>query len=504
MPPRALATGMVLTPERVCGYPFHKSSPEDRRGNFSEVQLPLTEEEAMAEADRCVRCGTPVCIDVCPLNTDIRGMCDAVAAGDFKAAYRRLRETNALLGTTARCCPQLQGLCEEACNVGSQGQPIAIGVVQRFVADWERTKSRQPDPVMVDETGRKVAVIGGGPAGLAAAELLRRYGHSVTIYEELPVLGGTARYAIPDYHLPKDVLEYEVGRIIGMGVSAKTGVKVGEDVTLDELRSEFDAVLLASGARDVPKFDTPGSELNGIYDGYEFLESVFLADQDAKDIKKGFRLGDRVLVIGGGNSALDCARTALRLTNGKVTMLYRRTEAEMPADPILVQEGMEEGLELEFLVAPKSYNGNEGSVTSATLSVMRLGPLDSSGRRSPEPTGEEVEVECDSVLIAIGRGPDSFLSKAFGLKVGRKNAIAVDDHFMTSTPGVYATGDVVNGETLVVRAMAAGREAAERIHGDLVGLKEHVSLYDFYYTRRATGKYYVQMLDGRLDSFPPR
>ncbi len=485
-------------------FPFPKSKPEDREGNFSEVQLPYSIEEAMAEADRCVKCGNPVCIDVCPLQTDIRGMCEAVARGDFQTAYRRVRETNALPGTTARCCPQLDSLCEAVCVVGTRGHPVASGMIQRFVSDYERSNKFQSTPAVAPDTGKRVAIVGGGPAGLAAAELLRRYGHSATIYDELPVLGGTAWYGIPDYHLPKDVLQYEVKEILGMGVEAKTGVKVGKELSLSDLRAEYDAVIVATGAKDVAKFDTPGSDLDGVIDGYRFLEDVFVGGVDLYVKHQKHRLGKEVLVIGGGDSALDCARTALRLTGGNVTIVYRRTEVEMPVDPILVDEGKEEGLRLKFLMAPKSYNGAGGKVRTATMAVMKLGEVDGSGRRSPVPTGEVVELPCDSVIIAIGRGPNSFLQKAAGIKTGPKNAIAVDETYQTSVPGVFAAGDVVTGESLVVKAMSQGRNAAQRVHEYITGLvRGHVSLYDYYYTRRTSGRYYRDMLDGREDTRPP-
>jgi glutamate synthase (NADPH) small chain len=504
MPKPAGLRVMSLKTDRVVEFPFPKSPPASREGNFSEVQLPYSMEEAMEEADRCVTCGNPVCIDVCPLQTDVRGMCEAVARGDFESAYHRIRETNPLLGTTARCCPQLDGLCESACVVGTRGNPVAVGMVQRFVADWERTASRQQDPAAAPDTGKRVAIVGGGPAGLAGAELLRRYGHEATIFEELPVLGGTAWYGIPDYHLPKDVLKYEISRILGMGVEAKTGVRVGADVSLSDLRSEYDAVLVATGAKDVSKFDTPGSGLAGVYDGYKLLEDVFVNGVEDYLESPTYDLGKRVLVIGGGDSALDCARTALRLTGGEVTMVYRRTESEMPVDRILVGEGKEEGMKLRFLLAPKSYNGAEGRVTSTTMEVMRLGDLDASGRRSPVPTGQTVTLGCDSVIVAIGRGPNSFLQKKAGLGTGSKNSIAIDDHCATSMQGVFAAGDVVTGESLVVNAMARGREAAQRIHEYLVGLdSRHVSLYDFYYTRRTSGRYYRDMLDGKDEAAPP-
>jgi glutamate synthase (NADPH/NADH) small chain len=495
---------MSLKTERTVEFPFPKSKPEVREGNFSEVQLPYDAASAMAEADRCIRCGNPVCIEVCPLQTDMRGMCEAVAQGDFVTAYERIRETNALLGTTARCCPQLDGLCEAACVIGTRGQPVATGMIQRFVADWERNVARQPSPNPEKDTGKTVAIVGGGPAGLAAGELLRRYGHAVTIFDELQVLGGTAWYGIPDYHLPKDVLQYEIGRILEMGIQTKLGVRVGKDVSLAELRSEYDAIIIATGAKDVSKFDTPGSDLKGVIDGYRFLEDVFVNGVSEYTRHPTYNLGNEILVIGGGDSALDCARTALRLSGGRVTIVYRRTEVEMPVDPILVEEGKEEGLKLKFLMAPKSYNGKDGRLTSATMSVMKLGEMDSSGRRSPVPTGELVDLPCDSVIIAIGRGPNSFVQKQAGLKTGSKNAVEVDDHRMTSQPGVFAAGDVVTGESLVVKAMAQGREAAQRTHEYLMKLDQrHVSLYDYYYTRRTSGWYYRDMIDGKVETVPP-
>jgi len=488
----------------VSKFPFPKREPKEREGNFEEVQLPYTMEEAMAEASRCVTCGNPVCIDVCPLQTDIRGMCEAVARGDMATAYHRIRETNALLGTTARCCPQLDSLCEKACVIGSQGEPVATGMIQRFVADWEKNVSRQPDPQTLKSTGMSVGIVGGGPAGLAAAELLRRYGHSVTIYEELPVLGGTAWYGIPDYHLPKDVLQYEASRIVDMGVHIKTGVKVGKDISLYDLGSDHDALLIATGAKDVSKFDTPGSDLAGVYDGYKFLEDVFAGGIEKYLEKPTYELGKRVLVIGGGDSALDCARTALRLTGGEVTIVYRRTEVEMPVDEILIEEGKEEGLKLKFLLAPKAYVGEGGRVTRTIMTAMKLGEVDASGRRSPVPTGETIDMPCDSVIVAIGRGPNTFLQRATGMATGPKGAIAIDENRMTSLAGVFAAGDVVTGESLVVKAMAQGREAAQRIHEYLLKIgTEHISLYDYYFTRRTSGRYYRGMLDGKEELLPP-
>lgn len=496
---------VVIKPDRVGQFPFPKSDPEARKKDFSEVEQPYTKEQAMAEADRCLRCGTPVCIDACPVQMDVRGMLDAVANGDFNTAFRRIRETNPMPGVTARCCPQLQGLCEDACVMRWDGQPISIGMVQRFVADWEQEDARQPDPASEAKTGKRVSVVGAGPAGLAAAELLLRYGHDVTVYEEAQHLGGTAWYGIPDYHLPKGVLTYEAERIVGQGGVVRQGIKVGRDIALTALLSESDAVLVAAGSRDVRKLDTPGVATAGVRDGYGFLEEVYGDGLDAYRKSHSGDLGKEIMVVGGGDSALDCARTALRLTGGHVVVVYRRNEKEMPADPIMVQEAKEEGVEFRFLSDPVRYVGDGGTLSGAVLAAMRLGEPDSTGRKHPEPIpGKESELHCDTVLLAVGRGPDSFLEKTAQLKAGPKGSISVDDHYRTSMSGVFAAGDVTTGETLVVKAMGHGREAAQRVHEYLMGLEDsHISLYERYYTQRTSEDAYQGMLSGAGPTLPP-
>jgi glutamate synthase (NADPH/NADH) small chain len=494
---------MKVEPNRVGQFPFRKSDPEERKKNFSEVQQPYTEEEVMREAERCLLCGTPVCIDACPVLLDVRGMNEAVARGDFSKAHERIRETNTLLGVTARCCPQLQGLCEDACVLRWSGQPIGIGLIQRYIADWERKQQKQPDPSTSPDTGKNVAVIGAGPAGLAGAELLKRYGHHVTIYEELSRPGGTAWYGIPDYHLPKNVLDYEIERIKGMGVNIKTDIKVGKDITLSQLQDGNDAILIATGSKDTLKLDTPGIDFEGIYDGYQFLEGVFVngVEKYNKNNPDKYELGSDVIVIGGGDTALDCARTALRLTKGNVTIVYRRTENDMPADPIMLEEAKEEGVKFRFLAQPKSYEGDNGHVVGAVMYLMQLGKPDESGRREPEPVpNKEIKIECSSVLLAVGRGPNSFLQKKAGIKTGKKNAVAVDSQYKTSMKGVFAAGDVTTGETLVVKAMGSGREAAQRVHEYLMNLEQnHMSFYERYYTQN----YYDRMLEGGADTGSP-
>lgn len=502
---------MKIEFNRVGDFPFRRSNPEERKKDFSEVQQPYTEEEVMKEADRCLLCGTPVCIDACPVLLDVRGMNEAVARGDFKKAYERIRETNPLVGVTGRCCPQLQGLCEDACVLRWNGQPIGIGLIQRYVADWERKKQqdlqeqeKQPIvsyPSIAPDTGKTVSVIGAGPAGLAAAALLRRYGHNVIVYEELTTPGGSAWYAIPDYHLPKDVLLYEVGKIKEMGIKIITGVSVGTDITLSQLLNENDAILITTGSKDTVKLDTPGIDLKGIYDGYQFLKDVFgngvnnyIDDNNQSNLKKYYDLGKEIIVIGGGDSALDCARTALRLTKGNVTIVYRRTENDMPADPIMLQEAKEEGVKFRFLADPKSFEGSNGHVITIEMNSMKLGEPDQTGRRSPERIqGEEFKINCSSVLLAVGRGPNSSLQKKTGLKTGKKNSIAIDEHYKTSIKGVFAAGDVTTGETLVVKTMASGREAAQRVHEYIMSINEeyHLSFYEKYYTEN----YYDRMLE---------
>jgi NADPH-dependent glutamate synthase beta subunit-like oxidoreductase len=344
-----------------------------------------------------------------------------------------------------------------------------------------------------------VAIVGSGPAGLAAASLLRRYGHGVTIYEELETSGGTAWYGIPDYHLPKDVLEYEISRIKGEGIEIITSTKVGKEVTLTQLLSEKnDAVLITTGPKDVIKLHTPGIDLKGVFDGYGFLEDVYVNGVESylKDPK--YDLGKDILVIGGGDTALDDARTAKRLSQGNVTLVYRRTENEMPADPIMAEEAKEEGVEFKFLTDPKEYRGDGGKLTSCLMNTMKLGEPDETGRRKPEPVpGKEFTMRCSAVLMAVGRGPNSFLQKKAGIKTGKKNSIAVDDHYRTSMAGVFAAGDVTTGETLVVKAMGSGRDAAQRVHEYLVGIddREHTSLYEHYYVQRSFGK----MISGNED-----
>jgi glutamate synthase (NADPH/NADH) small chain len=493
----------MVEPNRVGGFPFRKADAEHRKKDFSEVQQPYSEEDVLREAERCLLCGTPVCIDACPVLLDVRGMNEAAARGDFKTSFERIRETNPLLGVTARCCPQLQGLCEDACVLKWSGQPIGIGLIQRYISDWER-EHRQPPPSIAQETGKKVAVIGSGPAGLAASALLRRYGHQVTVYEASKMPGGTAWYGVPDYHLPKQVLTDEIEQIKAMGVNLKMSVTVGKDITLSQLRDENDAVLITTGSKDTRNLDIPGINLKGILSGYDFLEGVFSDGVDKYLNNPKYDLGSDIMVIGGGDTSLDCARTALRLTEGKgnVTVLSLQPETGLHVDPIMLEEAKEEGVKFRFLGQTKSFYGDSnGHVVAALVNNMHMGAPDQSGTRHLEPIlDQEFRIPCTTVLIAIGRGPNSFLQKKSGIQTGKRNAIVITNEFKTSIDGVFAAGDVTSGETLIVKAMEKGREGAQRVHEYIMRLEDsHTSFYEKYYTKLS----YDRMLEGKDNARTP-
>jgi glutamate synthase (NADPH/NADH) small chain len=327
----------------------------------------------------------------------------------------------------------------------------------------------------------------------------------VVIYEALPTPGGTAWYGIPDYHLPKDVLLHEIGTVKEMGVEIKTNIMIGKDICMSQLLDENDAILITTGSKDPQRLDVPGSDLHGVINGYEFLENVFVNGVNNYLKNPKYDLGNDIIVVGGGDTALDCARTALRLSQGQgnVTIAYRRAEEDMPADPIMVEEAEEEGVKFKFLAQPKSFEGSDKNhVVAAVMDSMQLGKPDQSGRRHPEAIpGKEFKMKCSAVLLAIGRGPDSFLQKQAGLKMGKQDSIAINDNYKTSMEGVFAAGDVTSGETLVVKAMELGREAGQRVHEYLTGLEDqHISFYERYYKQNL----YDRMLEGKADTdLPP-
>ncbi len=446
--------------------PMPLQEPEVRRRNFNEVALGYTEEQAVAEADRCLQCKDPKCVQGCPVNIDIPAFIASIAERDFDEAIRTIKLTNALPAVCGRVCPQ-EVQCEEYCVLAKKGQPIAIGRLERFAADHESVKGAEA-PQKVKPTGKHVAVVGSGPAGLTAAADLAKAGHSVTIFESLHEPGGVLTYGIPEFRLPKAIVRQEVEYIKHLGVDIKVDYVIGRIKTLDELRGEFDAVFLGTGA-GLPNFmGIEGENLNGVYSANEFLTRV--------NLMKAFRFpeydtpikrGKKVIVVGGGNVAMDAARCALRLGADEVSIVYRRGEDELPARREEVENAKEEGIIFRLLTNPVRILGDDKmSAKSVECIRMELGEPDASGRRRPVSVkGSEHQIEADTVIIAIGTSPNPIIfSGSGGLESTPKGTIVVDDSAMSSLPGVCAGGDVVTGAATVISAMGAGKLAAQTIH----------------------------------------
>ena len=398
------------------------------------------------------------CQFACPVNTDARGYVIAIAEGDFEEAYRIARRPNPLAGVCGRICT---ALCEDECRRGVIDEPVAIRALKRFAQ--ERGGADQAME-MAPPSGKRVAVIGSGPAGLAAAHDLALLGHQVTIFEADARAGGALTAAIPEYRLPTDVLDRDIQRITNMGVRIQTNARVGEDVPFETLQKDFAAVFLAMGAWRNRQLGIPGEDADGVLDPLQFLRR---AKQGARE-----KLGEHVVVVGGGNVAIDAARTALRLGSRRVSILYRRTRQEMPADPVEVEEALREGVRISYLVSPLSIGVQNGKVKCLKCAPMRLGGIDSSGRRKPVPLeGEELVVEADTVIPAIGQQPDvSFLPGKLRAIVSDRGLIGADrETFATDRPGIFAGGDAVLGGATVAEAMAAGKWAAQSIHQYITG-----------------------------------
>jgi glutamate synthase (NADPH/NADH) small chain len=444
-----------------------------RRGNFSEVNLGLPVEFAATEASRCIECADPKCVKGCPVGVQVREFVDLVLAGDYRAAAAKMREDNVLPAVTGRVCPQ-EDQCEGACVMGKKFDPLAIGYLERFIADWEGASGEVGLPDRAPATGRKVACVGSGPASLTAAGDLVQKGHDVTVFEALHEIGGVLVYGIPEFRLPKDIVRREVDNMRKMGVRFETNVVVGRTVTIDELMREegYDAVFVATGA-GLPRFlDVPGENLNGVYSANEFLSRVNLMkayrfpeyDEPIFDCR-----GKNVAVVGGGNTALDAIRTALRLGAARAMMLYRRSEAEMPGRIEEIHHAKDEGVEIHTLTHPVALLGDErGWLRAARCIRMELGEPDESGRRRPVPVeGSEFEIPLDVVVVAVGTGPNPLVqSTTPDLATNKKGYIAVADAetLRTSKKGVFAGGDIVTGAATVILAMGAGRKAARSIH----------------------------------------
>ena len=435
--------------------------------DFKEVDGGLSPGEAIAEAERCLQCKKPLCVRGCPVCIDIPAFIGHVAEGNFPEAARALKEQNMLPAICGRVCPQ-ETQCEGVCILGNKETPIRIGAIERFVADWER----ENDPCLPDvakPTGKRVAVVGSGPAGLTAAAELARAGHSVTIFESLHEAGGVLTYGIPAFRLPKDVVRAEIDQVLALGVRLKKNHLVGRSVSTDELLG-YDAVFLATGA-GLPAFmGIPGENKNGVYSANEFLTRVNLMHADAfPEYDTPVLHGARVAVIGGGNVAMDSARVARRL-GAKVSLIYRRGEEEMPARRAEVVHAKEEGIEFLTCTNPTQILG-EQCVTGVECVKMSLCGIDASGRRSPEPIeGSEFTLDVDMVIQAIGTSPNPLLVSLLpGLERGRKGNVVVDRNGRTSIPHVYAGGDIATGAATVIEAMGSAKKAAAAIDAMLKG-----------------------------------
>jgi len=443
-----------------------------RARNFNEVPFGYAPDLAQLEAGRCLQCKKPKCIEGCPVEIEIPSFIKLISEGDFGGAARKLKERNSLPAVCGRVCPQ-EDQCEKLCIVGKKDEPVAIGRLERFAADWERNNGKVTLPEKAPSTGKKVAVVGSGPAGLTLAGDLILKGHAVTIFEALHKAGGVLIYGIPEFRLPKDIVQSEVDYLIRLGVKLEANCVVGKLDTIDELLQEYDAVFLGLGA-GLPQFmGIPGENLSGVYSANEYLTrsnlmKAYLFPQYDTPIARG----KNVAVFGAGNVAMDSARTALRLGAETVRIVYRRSRDEMPARIEEIHHAEEEGVQFYLLTAPTQLIGNDnGWVTGMECLQMELGEPDESGRRRPVPKkGSEFKLECDMAVIAIGAGPNPLLTTTTpGLELNKRGYIVADPETgKTKKPGVWAGGDIVTGSATVILAMGAGRKAANSIHDYLM------------------------------------
>lgn len=441
---------------------------DKRRKNYEEVNLGFTEEQAMQEAARCLECKKPVCVTGCPVRVDIPTFIGLIKQGKFLEAAARIKQDNALPAACSRVCPQ-ENQCEKYCVLGKKGKPVAIGHLERFVADYEAKLGVDDNLPSIEENGLKVAIVGSGPSGLSCAGDLRRRGYCVTIFEALHKPGGVLTYGIPAFRLPKDIVEREVGYLKKLGVEIKCNWVIGKIKTIDQLFEEYQAVYVATGA-GFPKFmNIPGENLNFVYSANEFLTRINLMKAYAQS-DTPIEIGKRVAVIGGGNTAMDAARSALRLGPEKVYLIYRRSREEMPARVEEVHHAEEEGIEFMFLTAPIRYEGDEtGRVTKAVCIRMELSEPDESGRRRPVPIADsEFVLDIDSAVVAIGTEANPIIPDSTpGLSINKWGYIIADEGGKTSKEAVFAGGDIVSGAATVIEAMGAGKLAAESIHAHL-------------------------------------
>lgn len=447
--------------------PIREQDPKVRATNFDEVCLGYNKEEAMEEAARCLHCKKAKCIEGCPVSISIPDFIEEVKAGNFEEAYKIISQSSALPAICGRVCPQ-ESQCEGKCIRGIKGESVSIGKLERFVADWARENGIKP-PAPQTKNGRKVAVIGSGPAGLTCAGDLAKYGYDVTIFEALHEPGGVLVYGIPEFRLPKlDVVAKEVENVKSLGVKIETNVIIGKSVTIDELMDEegFEAVFIGSGA-GLPMFmGIPGESAKGVFSANEYLTRNNLMKAFRDDYDTPIARGKKVAVVGGGNVAMDAARTALRL-GAEVHIVYRRSEAELPARAEEVHHAKEEGIIFNLLTNPKEILVDENGFVKGMICIrMELGEPDASGRRRPvEIPGSEFELDLDTVIMSLGTSPNPLIaSTTYGLDTNRRKCIIAEEETgATSKEGVYAGGDAVTGAATVILAMGAGKKAAAGI-----------------------------------------
>jgi glutamate synthase (NADPH/NADH) small chain len=453
--------------------PMPKQDHLERIRNFDEVALGYAVETAREEASRCLNCKNPLCNKGCPVGIDIPGFIKCIIEGDFSSGIRKIKETNALPAVCGRVCPQ-EEQCEKMCVLGKKGEPVSIGRLERFLADWEAAQAKIEIPEVAPKTGKKVAIVGAGPAGITVANDLLILGHDVTIFEALHECGGVLIYGIPEFRLPKSIVSREVEYVKRLGAQIQMDYIVGTTRTVDELLEEFDALFVGAGA-GLPWFmEIPGENLNGVYSANEYLTRV--------NLMKGYRFPEydtpvkqpsRVAVVGGGNVAMDSARTAVRLGADEVHLVYRRSRTELPARLEEVENAEEEGIIFDLLTLPVRLIGDEnGWIKEIECLEMELGEPDESGRRRPVPVkGSNFLMPADAVVIAIGNSPNPLVPMTTpGLEINKKGGIVTNpETALTSKPKVWAGGDVVRGAATVISAMGDGRIAAAAIHKYLTG-----------------------------------
>jgi glutamate synthase (NADPH/NADH) small chain len=451
-----------------------KQEPKVRAKNFNEVALGYTEEQAIEEANRCLQCMKPQCVQGCPVEINIPAFIKCLRDRRYAEGIAEIKKKNALPAVCGRVCPQ-EEQCQVKCVFGKIGEPVSIGRLERFLADWERGRGFTL-PEKAPPTGKKVAVVGAGPAGLTVAADLANLGHDVVMFEALHLPGGVLVYGIPEFRLPKSIVRAEVDYIEKLGVNLRLGYLVGRTHTIPELlKNGIDAVFIGSGA-GLPQFmGLPGENLGGIYSANEFLIRVNLMKAYAfPEYDTPIRVGKHVVVIGGGNVAMDSARSALRLGAEEVCIVYRRSREELPARKEEIENAEEEGIICKFLAAPTRFIGDEkGWVKAMECICMELGLPDQSGRRRPVPIkGSEFTMDTDTVIVAVGRTPNPIIQRTTeGLVVTKWGTIVADETGKTSLEGVYAGGDIVTGEATVISAMGAGKKAAKAIHEYIMNKK---------------------------------